>query len=214
MSLLDQPKPYLAKYGLQEAPYSTKPNERFLYLTPPHKEAVAMVANVIRDREGAALVYGKFGTGKTSLMQLLYGELRERPEEYRVGVIENAGSCPTEFQLAEEVIESFGGKSLYNYRKGRNDQIKQMLYENHSRSLVSILLIDEAHELPAKVFEALRGYLNFETSREKLLQIILFAQPPIIRKLAYAKAFRDRLWRTELRMMTRSELARNRSRVI
>src|SRR5258707_15288343 len=110
MSLLDNPPPYLAKYGLQEAPYSTKPNERFLYLTPPHKEAIAMVAKVIRDREGAALVYGKFGTGKTSLMRRLYIEMRDRPDEYRVALIENALSCQTEFQLAQEVIESFGGK--------------------------------------------------------------------------------------------------------
>lgn len=207
MGLFDEQEPYLTKYGLHEPPYSTKPNDRFLYLTPPHKEAVAMVAQAIREREGAVLIYGAFGTGKTSLMQLLHTELRARPKEFRVGVIENAGSCPTEFQLAQEVIECFGGKSLYNYRKGRNDQIKQMLYENHQHGVISVLLIDEAHEFPARVFEALRGYLNFETSTEKLLQIILFAQPPIIRKLAYAKAFRDRLWRSELRAMTRNEMA-------
>ena len=58
-------------YGLSEAPYSTKPNERYLYLTPTHKEAIAMVAKVIRDREGGAVVYGKFGTGKTTLMRRL-----------------------------------------------------------------------------------------------------------------------------------------------
>ena len=60
--------PYLKKYGLREPPYSTKPNERYLFLTPTHQEAIAMAAKVIRDKEGAALIYGKFGTGKTTIM--------------------------------------------------------------------------------------------------------------------------------------------------
>jgi type II secretory pathway predicted ATPase ExeA len=122
-------------------------------------------------------------------------------------VIENAGHCPTEFQLAGEIIESFGAKTARNDRKGRYDQVKQMLFENYRRQVTSILLIDEAQELPAKVLESLRGYLNFETGDEKILQIILFALPNITRKLAYAKTLRNRLWKTELREMTRAEMA-------
>lgn len=205
MSLFEEPA-YLSKYGLEEAPYSTKPNERYLYLTPAHKDALAMAAKVIRDREGAGLIYGEFGTGKTTLMRRLYAEMRDHQAAYRVGVIENAGHCPTEFQLAGEIIECFGGKSLHNNRKGRHDQIKQMLLEHYQQGIVSVLLIDEAQEFPAKVLEALRGYLNYETSQEKILQIILFALPKISVKLAYAKTFRNRLWRTELRKMTRAEL--------
>lgn len=200
-------EPYLEVYGLSEAPYSTKPNERYLYLTPTHKEAIAMVAKVIRDKEGGALVYGKFGTGKTTLMRRLYSEMRDFPTQFQIGVIENAGHCPTEFQLTGEIIESFGSKSTSNDRKGRFDQVKQLLFENYHRNITSILLIDEAQELPAKVLESLRGYLNFETSDQKILQIILFALPSITRKLAYAKTLRNRLWRTELKEMTRGELA-------
>jgi general secretion pathway protein A len=194
-------------YGLAEAPYSTKPNERYLYLTPTHKEAVAMVAKVLRDKEGGAVIYGKFGTGKTTLMRRLYSEMRDFPEQFQVGVIENAGHCPTEFQLAGEIIECFGGKSEHNDRKGRYDQVKQLLFENYRRQVTSVLLIDEAQELPAKVLESLRGYLNFETHDEKILQIVLFALPTITRKLAFAKTLRNRLWRTELHEMTRAELS-------
>jgi general secretion pathway protein A len=199
-------EPYLKVYGLSEAPYSTKPHERFLYPTPTHQEAIAMVAKVIRDKEGGAVVYGKFGTGKTTLMRRLYSEMRDYPQQFQVGVIENAGHCPTEFQLAGEIIESFGDKSTHNDRKGRYDQVKELLFNNYRRNLTSVLLIDEAQELPAKVLESLRGYLNFETHDQKILQIILFALPTITRKLAYAQTLRNRLWRTELKEMTRAEL--------
>jgi general secretion pathway protein A len=166
-----------------------------------------MVAKVIRDAEGGAVIYGKFGTGKTTLMRRLYAEMRDFPTQFRVGVIENAGHCPTEFQLAGEIIESFGNKSQHNDRKGRFDQVKQLLFDNYRRQVTSILLIDEAQELPAKVLESLRGYLNFETNEQKILQIVLFALPTITRKLTYAKTLRNRLWRTELHEMSRAELA-------
>lgn len=166
-----------------------------------------MVAKVIRDKEGGSVVFGKFGTGKTTLMRRLYSEMRDVSQEFHVGVIENAGHCPTEFQLAGEIIESFGYKSQHNDRKGRFDQVKQILFDNYQRNITSVLLIDEAQELPAKVLESLRGYLNFETQDEKILQIILFALPSITRKLAYAPTLRNRLWKTELREMTREELS-------
>lgn len=198
--------PYLKKYGLREPPYSTRPNERYLFLTPTHQEAIAMAAKVIRDKEGAALIYGKFGTGKTTIMRRLFSEMRDEKDKFDTALIENGGHCPTEFQLAGEIIESFGGKSEHNNRKGRHDQVKQKLLDNYKAGLTSVLLIDEAQELPARVIETLRGYLNYETSDEKILQIILFALPNITRKLAYAKTFRNRLWKHELGVMTRAEL--------
>lgn len=197
--------PYLAFYGLREAPYSTKPNERYLYLTPTHQEAIAMVAKLIRDKEGGALIFGKFGTGKTTLMRRLHAEMRDLAD-FRVGVIENAGHCPTEFQLAGEIIESFGGTTQANHRKGRFDQVKELLYQNYRQQLTTVLLIDEAQELPARVLEGLRGYLNFETNNQKLLQVVLFGLPKIIRKLAYAQTLRNRLWKTQLQEMSRSEM--------
>jgi general secretion pathway protein A len=205
LSLFDD-NPYLTKYGLKEPPYSTKPNERYLYLTPTHQEALAMVGKVIKDREGAALVFGKFGTGKTTLMRRVYSELRDANGEFQVAVIENGGHCPTAFQLAGEIIESFGHKSQSRHRKGRYDQIKELLFDNYKQNLVSVLLIDEAQELPAKVLESLRGYLNYETGEQKILQIILFALPRIRKKLAYAQTFRNRLWKTELDEMSQAEM--------
>jgi general secretion pathway protein A len=199
-------QPYLARYGLNEPPYSTKPNERFLYLTPSHKEAIAMIGKVITDREGAALIYGKFGTGKTTLMRRVYTELRDLKDHYKVGVIENGGHCPTEYQLAGSILECFGEDSRSSDRKGRFDQVKKLLLENYRLGITSILLIDEAQDMPARVLESLRGLLNFETGDEKILQIFLFGLPQITRRLAYAKTLRNRLVKTQLELMTQDDL--------
>ena len=55
--------------------------------------------------------------------------------------------------------------------------------------------------------EILRSFLNFENPLGgKMLQIILFAQPPIERKFRYASSFANRLMKFELRRMNRSEM--------
>ena len=48
-------------------------------------------------------------------------------------------------------------------------------------------------------------YLNLETQTERLLQVLLFAQPVITKKLAYVKSFRDRLWRNDLMALSRAD---------
>ncbi len=206
MSFLD-PFPFLERYGLQENPYSTKASERFLYIAPTHKEAIATIAKVVRDREGAVLIYGNYGTGKTSLMRRVYAEMRNELQ-LQVCLVGDGRNCRTEYELAEQIIVGFGQQTQSNSRSGRREQVMRLLKENWEKKVVSILVIDDAQEMPARVLRELRGYMNFETSQERLLQIVLFAQREIVsKKLPYAQAFRARLWRSELREMNRNELA-------
>ncbi len=197
---------YLEKFGLKEPPYSTNPDERFLYLANIHQEAIAMVARVITQHEGAALVYGEKGTGKTTIMRRLVTEMKSLSDRFHVATIEAGEHCPTPFQLVGEVIEGFGQQTAANNRKGRFDQLKHILLDNYKRGVTPVLLIDEAQQLEAQALESLRGYLNFETSSEKILQIILFAMPNIVRKLAYVPSLKNRLVRTELGRMNEQEL--------
>jgi general secretion pathway protein A len=205
VSPFDKPR-YLEQFGLKEPPYSTNPDERFLFLTDNHQEAIAMAARVISEREGAALIYGEKGTGKTTIMRRLVTEMGNLPDRFHVATIEAGEHCPTPFQLVEEVIEGFGGECHSNNRKGRFDQLKALLLRDYEQGITPVLLIDEAQQLEAQALESLRGYLNFETAAEKVLQIILFAMPNIVRKLAYVPSLRNRLVRTELLRMSQSEM--------
>jgi MSHA biogenesis protein MshM len=203
--LFTQP-PYLETFGLKEAPYSTNPDERFLYFTGKHQEAVAMAVRVIQDREGAALIYGEKGTGKTTILRRLSSEMSNHPGRFHVARIETGDHCPTPFQLVKEVIESFGGECRGNNRKVRFDQLKALLLSDYQAGITPVVLIDEAQQLEARALESLRGYLNFETASEKVLQIILFAMPNITRKLAYVPSLRNRLVKTQLERMNRQEV--------
>ena len=56
-----------------------------------------------------------------------------------------------------------------------------------------VLLIDEGQKLTPEALEILRVLLNFETNTEKLLQIVIFAQPEFRAVMDAIPNFRDRV---------------------
>lgn len=198
---------YLDRFGLKEPPYTTNPDERYLFLTEVHEEAIQMCGRLISNREGAGLVVGEQGTGKTTVMRRLYSLMRSNGN-FQVAIIETAEHCPTMFQLVKEILESFGQDCVGRDTKSRIDQLKVFLFESYKKQQICVLMIDEAQQMQGQLLESLRGLLNFEDPGVggKLLQIVLFGMPGINRKLRYAPSFANRLVRTEIRRMNREEM--------
>lgn len=197
---------YLAKFGLKEAPYTTNPDERYLYLTDNHREAVDMCGHVIQNKTGAGLIVGEQGTGKTTIMRRIASLMASEPT-FRVAVVETAEHSPTLFQLVKEILESFDVECSGRDTQTRIDQLKEFLFETYKQEQIAVLMIDEAQQIAPKLLESLRGFLNFEDPRGgKLLQIILFAMPKIERRLPYAPSFRNRLVKTKLDRMSREDI--------
>ena len=197
---------YLEKFNLKEPPYTTNPDERYLFLTENHQEAIHMCGSLINNREGAGLVVGEQGTGKTTIMRRLYS-LMKSAGNYNIAIIETAEHSPTIFQLTKEILESFGQECVGRDTKSRVDQLKQYLFESFQQQKTCVLLIDEAQQMKGHLLESIRGLLNFEDNiGGKMLQIILFAMPGINRKFRYAPSLRNRIVKTELRRMNREEM--------
>ena len=198
---------YLEKFGLKEPPYTTNPDERYLFLTETHQEAINMCGRLIQNREGAGLVIGDHGTGKTTIMRRLTSLMMDAGD-FNVAVIETAEHCPSVFQLVKEILESFGQECVGRDTKSRVDQFKQFLFDSYKEEKACILFIDEAQQMKGNLLESLRGLLNFEDAAAggKLLQIILLAMPSIRRKLRYAPSFSNRLVKTDLMRMERGEM--------
>ncbi len=166
-----------------------------------------MCGRLISNREGAGLVVGDQGTGKTTIMRRLYSLMRSAGG-FRVAIVETAEHCPTLFQLSKEVLESFEQECIGRDTKSRVDQLKRFLLSSYSENQTCVLMIDEAQQMKGHLLESLRGLLNFEDPSVggKLIQILLFGMPAINRKLRYAPSFANRLVRTELTRMNRSEM--------
>src|SRR5437773_9400391 len=66
---------YLKFYGLDEKPFSETPDPRYLFLSPPHREALAQLQYCAEERKGFVVIKGEIGTGKTTLLNTLYRRL-------------------------------------------------------------------------------------------------------------------------------------------
>ena len=67
----------IIKYiGLNEHPFMTSPDPRFLYFSSQVKEALAKCEFMARDRIGPIYMYGPIGSGKSSLVRRLQEKVR------------------------------------------------------------------------------------------------------------------------------------------
>ena len=90
---------YLEFYGLDRPPFSITPDPQFVYLSEPHREALAHLLYGIRQGGGGGFVQltGEVGTGKTTLSRLLLSQL---PEGTQAALVLNPRLGPEELLLA------------------------------------------------------------------------------------------------------------------
>ena len=166
---------YQAHFGLKQAPFNISPDPTFLYLSESHREALAQLTYGIQARKGFVVLTGEVGTGKTTLIHALMTELGE---ETATALLFNMVVSPLD--LLRYVCEEFKLIELGEARKELHDytvMLNEFLLEKYRTGENCALIIDEAQNLSAEVLEGVRLLSNFETSRDKLLQILLVGQP-------------------------------------
>jgi len=168
---------YLKFYGLAEKPFDPTPDPRFHHLTPAHREALAQLEDGVRERRGFLMLTGEVGTGKTTLIRTLLERLDLKTD---AAVVTNS-MMPFDDILAY-AMEDFG-IPVGTTRAQRLSALNGFLIERVRRGLNTVLVIDEAQNLDESALEQVRLLSNFETTTEKLLQILLAGQPELRTKL-------------------------------
>ena len=186
---------YRKYFGLGEAPFSIAPDPRYLYMSERHQEALAHLLYGISGDGGFVLLTGEVGAGKTTICRCL---LEQIPPSCDIAYIFNPRLTVEE--LLSTICTEFGvalpaGRTSV---KTFVDNINTYLLDAHARGRQAVLIIDEAQSLPVDVLEQMRLLTNLETSRRKLLQIILVGQPELAEMLA----------RPELRQLAQRIVAR------
>jgi general secretion pathway protein A len=203
---------YLAFYGLNEKPFSTTPDPRFLFLTPGHREALAQLVYGVKEQKGFIALTGEVGTGKTTLVRSL---LQRLDGNTAVALIANAALS---FDgILEYMLEDLGITKGEQSTAQRLLALNHFLVERQRAGQDTLLILDEAQNLDTETLEQIRLLSNFETSTQKLLQILLVGQPelgaklrlPELRQLKQRIGLRctiPRLTRSEVRHYVRTRL--------
>jgi type II secretory pathway predicted ATPase ExeA len=172
---------YRTHFGLREAPFNITPDPSFLYLSASHREGLAQLSYGIRARKGFVVLTGEVGTGKTTLIHALLNDLNGSTQ---TALIFSTIVSPAD--LLRSVCEEFGLvepkrplKEIHDYLVSLNE----FLLESYRKGENCALIIDEAQNLSAEVLESIRLLSNFETSKDKLLQILLVGQPELAVRL-------------------------------
>ncbi|TAN60948.1 AAA family ATPase [bacterium] len=169
---------YSAYYGFKEKPFNVTSDPAFLYLSRKHKEAIASMSYGIQQRKGIIVLTGEIGTGKTTLCRTLLGQL---DKSVKTALVLNP--CFSEIQLLEFIIQDFGIQAKKKNRLSLINELNKFLIEESLAGNNAAIIIDEAQNLTARQLEQIRLLSNLETSKEKLLQIILTGQPELREKL-------------------------------
>ena len=180
VSLRTEGPTYEEFYGFVQSPFTLAPDPRFLYRSESHDEAITLLLQSIRRKEGFIVLTGDIGTGKTTICRAL---LEQLDTTTFTSLVLNPFVSVEE--LLREILLDFG---VVSREAGRSQRFltatKHELISTLHEFLLSlvpirgsgVLIIDEAQHLSNDVLEQIRVVSNLETNQSKLLQIVLVGQ--------------------------------------
>ncbi|WP_439136197.1 ExeA family protein, partial [Pseudomaricurvus sp.] len=159
-------------YGLKEEPFRLTPDSRLCFNHPSYKNAKAYMQYALYRREGFVVVTGQPGTGKSTLISDL-------TSEFDGGQVKFTSLNCTQVQ-ADDLIRlialNFELDGTTEYKSLLLHGLKQLFLKLHQEGRRSLLIIDEAQDLPEGALEELRLLTNLQQNNQPLLQIFLVGQ--------------------------------------
>jgi len=196
---------YLEHFGLTEPPFRITPHTDFFFDGADRGATLEALIYAILHDEGIVKVSGEVGSGKTMLCRVLMERL---PAHVETIYLANPSFTRDEilYAVAEELKIDFSRERATIALRALQDR----LIASYAEGRRTVILIDEAHAMPEETLEQVRLLSNIETSRHKLLQIVLFGQPELDATLAKPelRQLRDRITHSfRMRPLSSAEVA-------
>jgi general secretion pathway protein A len=144
-----------------------------------HREALATIVYGVETRKGFIVCTGEVGTGKTTVVRAFFDQAKSDSFEIIYIFTPQVGPLEMATHICRELGE-FDPPSIF----AAVPRLSLKLLEIFESGRTVVLMIDEAQLLPIETLEFLRLLSNFETDREKLIQIVLVGQPELDATLA------------------------------
>jgi len=169
---------YIESFKLRELPFRLSPDPQFLFLSRAHARAKAYMESTIWFTDGFVVITGEIGSGKTTLIESF---LRQVDSDVVVAQINQTQVTAVEF--LQSVLVQFGFSPFKMKKAELIATVNHFLIEQYAAGRKVLLIVDEAQNLSLKVLEEIRLLSGIESTKEKVLRIILAGQPELNQKL-------------------------------
>ncbi len=194
----------LESFGFQSSPFRLPPDERFLFLTESHRQALAYLECTALSSDGFMVLTGEVGVGKSLLLQRL---AREVGDSQRVVYI-NQTSLPA-VELLKILLYELTGTYVASGEAELLIRIREALRETLDQGQRTLLLVDEAQNLGFEAVEQLRQLSDVQHDGNNLLNIVLAGQAQLASRIEEGEfdLLRQRVrMRFHLRPLAREEV--------
>jgi general secretion pathway protein A len=166
---------YTEHFGLAIRPFALTPDPDFLFWPSAHARAYTMLEYGVRHHAPITLITGDVGAGKTTLLLHL---VRSLGSEFRVGLVSNPHGSRAE--LLRWVLHSLEQPAeLEESYVDLFSRFQSYILSEYADGRTVVLIFDEAQNLSPEALEELRMFININSGKDEVLQLVLIGQPEL-----------------------------------
>ncbi|MDP2369742.1 ExeA family protein [Rhodoferax sp.] len=165
---------YLEHFGLSKPPFQITPDLDFFFSGGRRGDILSALLHVAAHDEGIITLVAEVGSGKTLLARLMISRLGAA-----VCAVYLANPCFSRDEIIAAIGRDLGLTDMGSSIEGKLALLRDELLRRHAAGQRVLLVIDEAHAMPAESLEEVRLLSNLETGQHKLVNIMLFGQPEL-----------------------------------
>lgn len=173
---------YTDHYGLSGNPFQLTPDPRFWFESETHRKAMAYLGYGLAQGEGFIVITGDIGAGKTTLV----GHLMATIDRARLTAVQIASTQLGADDMLRMVAQQLGVSSVGLEKAQLLDAIERVLHAQAREGKRTLVIVDEAQNLPDPALEELRMLSNFQSGGRALVQIFLLGQPEFRERVRHA----------------------------
>ncbi len=168
---------YLDHFLLDEPPFRITPTTEFFFRGGIRGEVLDALVYALNNNGGILAVTGEVGTGKTMMCRTLMEALDDD-----VNIVYIANPSLSGREILYNITEELGLEPDQD-KPNLVRQLQNYLIDQYGKKIKVIVFIDEAQAMPDESLEEIRLLSNLESSRDKLMQIVMFGQPEFTEKI-------------------------------
>src|SRR5690606_16928565 len=158
---------YETFYGLHSRPFQLTPDPHYYFESLTHRKALSYLGYGLAQGEGFIVITGDIGAGKTTLV----GHLMNTIDPVRLTAIKIVSTQVEGDDMLRLAAQGFGIAADGVAKAQLLQRIEQYLHQQARAGRRTLLIVDEAQNLPVSALEELRMLSNFQLGGQSLLQI-------------------------------------------